>query len=85
MQKMSTKADRRRLTGATMGTEWSVLLDAPAPPELQPALQQALQEVDTQMSTWTTTSDLMRFNAAPLMEWIALPRRLMRVLAGPLR
>ena len=85
MQKMSTKADRRRLTGATMGTEWSVLLDAPAPPDLQTALQQALQEVDTQMSTWTTTSDLMRFNAAPLMEWIALPRRLMRVLAAGLQ
>ena len=70
-----------------MGTRWSVLLDGPAPPDLTPlkaALQAAVQEVDTQMSTWTPQSDLMRFNAAPLNTWHALPSHLMRVLAAGL-
>lgn len=87
MPKMSTKTNPLRLEGATMGTRWSVLLDGPAPPDLTPlkaALQAAVQEVDTQMSTWTPQSDLMRFNAAPLNTWHALPSHLMRVLAAGL-
>lgn len=84
MQKMSINPTRQRLQGPTMGTQWSVVLDGLAARKtdsVQIALQQAVQEVDDQMTTWRATSDLMRLNAAPLGRWIDLPPQLMRVLA----
>lgn len=90
MPKMSTEAGqpvRRALSGPTMGTRWSVVLFAPESADLVPlqaALQAAVDEVDAQMSTWKPQSDLMRFNAAPLDTWVALPERLMAVLARSL-
>ena len=73
------------LGGPTMGTRWSVLTDTPpTDPTLQSQLQAAVDEVDTQMSTWKPDSDLMRLNAAPLDAWVALPDRLMSVLAAGL-
>lgn len=79
MPKMSI--DPMRLGGRTMGTDWAVVLDAPAPDGLQNALQSAVDQVDAQMSTWKTDSDLMRFNAAPLNQWLDLPGPLLLVLA----
>lgn len=67
-----------------MGTRWSVTFDGPLDPALKTALQQAVQDVDTQMSTWADTSDLMRLNAAPLDTWVAVPQQLMHVLAAGL-
>ena len=84
MSKMSTKLARHQLNGLTMGTCWSVTFDGPHDPALQTALQQAVQDVDTQMSTWSDTSDLMRLNAAPLDTWVAVPRHLIHVLAAGL-
>ncbi|MCV2449328.1 FAD:protein FMN transferase [Paracoccus sp. DMF] len=83
MSKMSTESARIALNGPTMGTRWSAVffvgpgLD-PAP--IRAALQAAVDEVDGQMSTWKPDSDLMRFNAAPVGEWIAVPARLREVL-----
>lgn len=66
-----------------MGTTWAVQYEGKADPQsLQRALQNAVQEVDDQMSTWTPASALMRFNAAPCGEWIPLPPHLMTVLAA---
>lgn len=77
-----------RLHGTTMGTEWSVLVDAPLSASsraaLQTDLQQAMDEIDSQMSTWTPDSALMRFNAAPVGPWHALPQHLLRVLQAGL-
>jgi thiamine biosynthesis lipoprotein len=68
-----------------MGARWSVLIDNPlADPALQSYFQAAVDEVDAQMSTWKPDSDLMRLNAAPLNTWVALPDRLMTVLAAGL-
>lgn len=83
MSKMSTERARIALNGPTMGTRWSALFFAepdidPAP--IRAALQAAVEEVDGQMSTWNAGSDLMRLNAAPVGEWIALPARLAEVL-----
>ena len=66
-----------------MGTRWSALFFAqpdfdPAP--IRAALQAAVDEVDAQMSTWKPDSDLMRLNAAPVGEWVAVPARLLEVL-----
>ena len=76
MSKMSTDLVRHALNGPTMGTRWSALFHAapgfdPAP--VRAALQAAVDEVDAQMSTWKPDSDLMRLNAAPVGEWVAVP------------
>ena len=87
MPKTSIDLHRHALNGATMGTRWSVVLYAPQGRDLVPvqaALQAAVDEVDAQMSTWKPDSDLMRFNAAPLGEWVALPPALLAVLAEAL-
>ena len=84
MRKMSIEA--LDLGGPTMGTCWSVRVERPVPDRagVQAALQAAVAEVDAQMSTWRPDSDLMRLNAAPVGDWIALPARLMQVLAAGL-
>ena len=83
MSKMSTERARIALNGPTMGTRWSALLFADPgfdPGQVRSALQAAVDEVDGQMSTWKPDSDLMRLNAAPIGEWIAVPARLLEVL-----
>lgn len=83
MSKMSIDLARHALNGPTMGTRWSALFHtAPDrdPEPIRHALQAAVEEVDAQMSTWKTESDLMRLNAAPLDEWQAMPSRLLEVL-----
>lgn len=83
MSKMSTDPVRHALNGPTMGTRWSALFHtAPGhdPETVQAALQAAVDEVDQQMSTWKPNSDLMRVNAAPVGQWVAIPDRLSNVL-----
>jgi thiamine biosynthesis lipoprotein len=83
MSKTSTERARVALNGSTMGTRWSALFfaepgfDAGA---VQGALQAAADEVDAQMSTWKPDSDLMRLNAAPVGDWMAVPKHLEQVL-----
>lgn len=88
MPKTATDPGLGVLTGATMGTAWQVRVDDPlSQAELEAlsrALQAAVDEVDSQMSTWKADSDLMRFNAAELGVWIALPAALMEVLQAGL-
>ena len=60
---------RTTLHGPTMGTRWSVSLDAHATLDLttlQQDLAAAVQQVDAQMSPWKPTSDLVRLNHAPV-------------------
>lgn len=83
MSKISTELQRLALNGPTMGTRWSALFFA-APgfdtEAVRVALQAAVNEVDGEMSTWNPASDLMRLNAAPVGEWVAVPARLVEVL-----
>lgn len=84
MSKMSTdQPTRHALNGPTMGTRWSAQIFARPgldPEPIRSALQAAVEEVDAQMSTWKPDSDLMRLNAAPVGDWVAVPQRLMHVL-----
>lgn len=67
-----------------MGTRWSALFfGAPGfdPGPVQAALQQAVDEVDAQMSTWQPDSDLMRLNRAPPDTLVEVPDGLAHVLA----
>lgn len=88
MSKMSSDPVRHALNGPTMGTRWSALFHAspgldPAP--VRAALQDAMDRVDAQMSTWKPDSDLMRLNGAPVGEWVTVPHDLARVLTLGLR
>lgn len=71
-----------------MGTRWSALFyTAPDfdPGPLQAALQQAVDTVDAQMSTWQPDSTLMRLNRTPVGETSVVPAELAEVLALGLR
>jgi thiamine biosynthesis lipoprotein len=71
------------LDGQTMGTTWSVKLVADVARALTPlktAIQDQLDAVVAQMSTWEPTSHLSRFNAAPAGSWHALPVEFFTVL-----
>ena len=83
MSKMSTDLPRHALNGPVMGTRWTALLHAPSgfnPEPVRAALQSAVEEVDAQMSAWKPESDLMRVNAAPVNEWVAVPGHLLSVV-----
>jgi FAD:protein FMN transferase len=83
MSKMSTESARIALNGPTMGTRWTALFYAEAGRDtdaIRAVLQAAVDEVDTQMSTWKPDSDLMRINAAPVGEWVMVPEQLRSVL-----
>ena len=77
---MSTD-DLVTLNGPTMGTRWSVRV-APrhASPNLTAALQETVDAVDRQMSTWRSDSDLMRLNAATPGDWVNVGAELIEVL-----
>lgn len=69
------------LNGPTMGTRWSVrLASRHASAELTAALQEAVDAVERQMSTWRPDSDLMRLNAATPGTWVAVGAGLIEVL-----
>lgn len=79
---------RHALNGPTMGTRYSATLFAPEGTDIKAlgaALFEAVDRVDRQMSTWKPDSDLNRLNAAPVGDWIAIPRELTAVLAASLR
>ncbi|MDX8482274.1 FAD:protein FMN transferase [Mesorhizobium sp. VK24D] len=83
MSKMSTDLARHALNGPTMGTRWSALFHAPSgfdAGNVRAALQAAVDEVDTQMSTWKLGSDLMCLNRAPAGAWVTVPGRLLDVI-----
>ncbi|MFC0339481.1 FAD:protein FMN transferase [Paracoccus niistensis] len=82
MSKTSTDPTRHALNGPTMGSRWSALFfaDGRDPAPVHQALQEAVEEIDAQMSTWRPDSDLIRLNAAPVGEWVPVPAHLMTVL-----
>lgn len=79
-------APTESLGGQTMGTSWSVKLIRPPHLDLQTirdGIQQQLDLVIAQMSTWSASSDLSRYNQAEAGSWHALsmrPPHFLRVL-----
>lgn len=70
------------LTGKTMGGLFRLRLpQSQESGHLISAVQSLLDLVDTQMSGWSDTSDLARINAAPLHEWVPLPKEMAEVVA----
>jgi thiamine biosynthesis lipoprotein len=88
MPKMSSETaapcQRTTLNGPTMGTRWSVSVDADPSVDLEALrrdLAAAVQQVDAQMSPWKPDSDLVRLNRAPIDAWVDLPPEMLEVLA----
>jgi len=82
-----TTIRRYALNGPTMGTRYAAVFYDTERPDIDRiglALQAAVDLVDRQMSTWKPESDLMRFNAAPVGEWVPLPVELLTVIAAGL-
>lgn len=74
---------RYSMNGATMGTRYSAVFYAPEGIDtaaIGASLFAAVDQVDRQMSTWDSRSDLCRVNAAPAGDWIAIPDQLAQVL-----
>ena len=72
------------LRGPTMGTTWSVTLAVPpgrAAGDLQRAVQDEVDRVVAQMSTYAPDSDLSRYNRAPAGSWQELPAEFFGVLS----
>ena len=74
---------RTTLHGPSMGTRWSVTLDADSTlnlAALREDLAAAVEQVDHQMSPWKPSSDLVRLNHAPVGTWVNLPADMLEVL-----
>lgn len=77
----------QRMAGQTMGTTWSVRLQAGGQqlPTLHAGVQERLDEVVAQMSTWEPGSDLSAYNRAPAGSWYPLPPATREVVEAALR
>lgn len=78
-------AKSHRLDGQTMGTSWQVTWAAAGSPDgasVRLAVQEELDLVIEQMSTWQGGSDLARFNRAPADSMHTLPEAMAEVLSA---
>ncbi len=76
------------LHGSTMGTTWNVKLVTDSVRTLEPlqlAIEEELDLVIAQMSTWEAGSHLSRFNHAPAGSWHVLPEEFFSVLSCALQ
>ena len=79
----ATTISLANLGGETMGTRWSVRLYARAGVDLHAlhaGIQQQLDRVVAQMSTWESGSDISRFGRAAAGSWHPLPEQFAAVL-----
>ena len=76
-----------QMSGATMGTTWSLKVSLPGGAPLpwlnaiRDTVQSRLDRVETLMSTWDSTSELSRFNRSRDTSAVALSTETMEVLA----
>lgn len=79
-------ASLHTLTGATMGTGWTVKIAAARPDmtAVGRAVSAALQTVVSQMSPWIADSNLNRFNRAPAGAGVEVPEAMREVLDAAL-
>jgi thiamine biosynthesis lipoprotein len=68
------------LGGRTMGTTWSLKMDARASSIRQNDLQQQLDEWEAIMSHWRPDSAISRFNVSASTDWVAVPAELVEVV-----
>lgn len=80
-----TPAEVKRLEGGIYGTFWVVSIADPVSDDQLAVLRQGIDEtldrVDWQMSTWKPESELMQLNNHPVGEWMDVSAELMEVLS----
>lgn len=79
----ATAGSLASLGGETMGTTWSVRLWARPGTDLHAlhaGIQQQLDQVVAQMSTWEAGSDISRYRRADAGQWLPLPAEFAHVL-----
>ncbi|WP_052063460.1 FAD:protein FMN transferase [Nitrincola sp. A-D6] len=80
-----TPPEVKRLEGGIFGTTWVVSVADPITDEeliaLRQGIEETLERVDWQMSTWKPESELMQLNDHPVGEWMAVSAELMQVLS----
>lgn len=69
-----------RYSGSTMGTYYQVT--ARCATDVGPLIEETLQAVNAEMSTYLPDSVLSRFNRAPVDEWFPVPAPLAEVVAA---
>ncbi|WP_331491758.1 FAD:protein FMN transferase [Cupriavidus campinensis] len=77
----------RQWAGRTMGTTWSVsaVLAGDGDAGIEAGIETVLANVIAQMSNWSETSDLSRFNRAAADTWVTLPEDCFTVLQAALQ
>ncbi|WP_137928126.1 FAD:protein FMN transferase [Cupriavidus sp. 2SB] len=78
----------RQWHGETMGTTWTVSAVLPANrhgDEIDAGIRAVLDNVIAEMSNWSETSDLSRFNRADGDSWVTLPQNAFIVLQAALQ
>lgn len=77
-----------QISGATMGTRYSVMLGAGQPPgslaEMRPEIEALLEQIENLSSTYRPDSALSLFNADPSTDWISVPVALCEAVAQTL-
>lgn len=78
------KPEDLSISGTTMGTTYHITLVS-VPPSLSQAslekdIEQILQKVNLQMSTYMDESEISRFNQSPINEWFAISDDFLQVL-----
>lgn len=80
-----TTPELKRLEGGIFGSFWVVSIADPVTDEqltlLRQGIEETLDRVDWQMSTWKPESELMQLNTHPVGEWLVLSPELMQVLS----
>jgi FAD:protein FMN transferase len=79
----AARMKRQVRNGPTMGSRYAAVFFASAECDLVAVaceLQEVVDMVDAQMSTWKPESDLMRLNRSPVGAWVDVPELLLVVL-----
>ncbi len=76
----------QELTGFAMGTTWSLKYEGSTNPDdlkaLRKSLDDRLEELENQMSTWREDSQISRFNSTRSTNWFPVSADMVRVVAA---
>lgn len=82
-------ADKVSITGRTMGTYFSVLIDAAESTldqtQLKQSIETRLSEINRQMSTWDADSEISKFNRSESTEWFEVSAEFAAVVEEAIR
>ncbi|MEZ6123342.1 MAG: FAD:protein FMN transferase [Planctomycetaceae bacterium] len=74
---LTMAADAMKISGTTMGTVYSVVIDSPSSTlgsaeQVQAKIEARLDDINARMSTWQSDSEISRFNASDSTDWFPI-------------